>query len=170
MARHLWLVGMMGSGKSSVGRLVAERIGIDFIDSDDVVTSRIGRPIVDYWTEHGEEAFRDQEAQALAWLALGPSRVIATGGGAVLRESNVALMRESGVVIWLQAEVVTLAERVGQSNRRPLLRDENPVAKLQVLLDERSDAYRRAAHGTIATDGLTLETVATRIEELWNAY
>lgn len=170
MGRHLWLVGMMGSGKSSVGRLVAERVGIEFADSDDVVTSRIGRPIADYWTELGEEAFRDQEEAALSWLAHEPGRIVATGGGAVLRESNVAVMRESGVVIWLQAEVATLADRVGQSNRRPLLRDEDPVAQLQALLDQRGDAYRRAAHGTIATDGLSLDTVAKRIEELWNAY
>ena len=84
--------------------------------------------------------------------------------------ANVALMRETGVVVWLQAGVATLAERVGHSSRRPLLRDEDTSTRLQSLLDERSDAYRDAAHGTIATDGLELATVVTRIEELWNAY
>ncbi len=170
MARHLWLVGMMGSGKSSAGRLVAERLEIGFVDSDDVVASRLGCSIAEYWRDHGEAAFRDAESACIAELADGPERVIATGGGVILRHSNVVGMRGSGVVIWLQAGVDTLAERVGNSNRRPLLRDEEPANKLRALLDERSDAYREAAHATIATDGLLLDTVATRIEELWNAF
>lgn len=160
----------MGSGKSSVGRLVAASAQQDFVDCDDLVTERIGEPISEFWARQGEEAFRAEESAVIAELASGPGRVVATGGGAVLRGSNVENMRSSGTVIWLQATVETLANRVGNSNRRPLLQGEDVAAKLGRLLEERSASYMAAAHATVATDGLELETVALRIEELWNAY
>ena len=153
-----------------MGRLVAERAGVDFVDSDDVVASRMGCSIAEFWGEHGEMAFRDMESAAIASIAAGSDCVVATGGGAILRAKNVATMRKTGTVVWLQAGPETLAERVGDSNRRPLLRNENPQEKLKALGEERHDAYRAAAHATVATDGLGLETVATRIEELWNAF
>ncbi|NND02392.1 MAG: shikimate kinase, partial [Acidimicrobiia bacterium] len=131
---------------------------------------RMGCSIAEFWGENGEEAFRDMEAAAIAQIAAGEECVVATGGGAILRESNVANMRDTGLVVWLQADVETLANRVGNSHRRPLLRDGDHAGKLASLSEERRDAYQNAAHGSVATDGLRLETVATRIEELWNAY
>lgn len=170
MARHLWLVGMMGSGKSTVGRLMADRLGVEFVDSDDEVVNRVGSSIADFWSEQGEAAFRDVEAAVIEYLAAGPDRVIASGGGAVLRTANVLHMRRTGLVIWLQADEETLLDRVGSADRRPLLRNKDAAATLHTLLTDRADAYRLAAHHSVATDGLELDTVATRIEELWNAY
>lgn len=170
MERHLWLIGMMGSGKSSVGRLLAASLGGSFVDSDDVVAGRMGCSIAEFWRRHGEEAFRDIESTAINRLASQRARVIATGGGVVLREPNVSAMRSSGFVVWLQASVGTLRRRVNDNDRRPLLVGEDTGDRLQALLDERKDRYAAAAHATVATDGLELETVVERIEELWNAF
>jgi shikimate kinase len=170
MADSLWLIGMMGSGKSSLGRALAERMGRGFVDTDDVVTRRIGCSIAEFWGEHGEAAFRDMEAAAVAEIAAGRPRIVATGGGVVLAETNVAAMRSSGFVVWLRAEPATLAERVTGNARRPLLRDGEPVEKLAEILEERSHRYEAAAHAVVATDGLEMDTVIDRIEELWNEF
>lgn len=161
---------MMGSGKSVVGRATADRLELPFTDTDDVVVSRLGTSIPEFWEEHGEGAFRDVESSIVDEVAAGADCVVATGGGTILRESNVEQMRETGLVIWLQAGVQTLATRVRDSQRRPLLRDTDPETKLSDLLAERSHFYRAAAHATIATDDLEVATVVNRIEEFWNAY
>jgi len=168
VAGHLWLIGMMGSGKSVVGRTAAARFGMGFTDTDDAVARRIGRTIADFWDEHGEEAFRDIEAAAVAGIAAGSGRVVATGGGVVLRASNVAAMNRSGLVIWLQARPETLARRVAENTRRPLLNTGDPGSRLSELLAERTQHYRAASDATIATDDLELETVVDRVEALWN--
>lgn len=170
MARHLWLVGMMGSGKSSAGRLFAERLDSRFVDTDDVLTGRMGCSIAEFWGSRGEEAFRDMEAAVVAELESANDRVIATGGGVVLRKASVDAMRRSGLVIWLQASAETLARRVSANHRRPLLQGQDESATLAELLDARRSSYAAAAHGSVATDDLALETVVERIEELWNAY
>lgn len=170
MAGNIWLIGMMGSGKSTVGRALGEHLGRDFVDVDDTVTSRMGCSIADFWGAQGEQAFRDMEAAALQELATRPDRVISTGGGAILRTDNVAAMRASGLVIWLQAAPDTLEQRIGASSRRPLLAEGDRLETLGALLDERAPAYEQAAHASVATDDLNLDVVVTRIEELWNEF
>lgn len=170
MAGMLWLIGMMGSGKSSVGRALAERLERDFVDTDDVVTRRMGCSISEFWGEHGEAAFRDMEAAAVAEIAEGRPRIVATGGGVVLAAPNTTVMRDSGMVLWLKAKPETLAARVANNSRRPLLRDGEPLEKLSEILEQRTGQYEAAAHAVIATDGLELETVVDRIEELWNEF
>ncbi len=170
MAGSLWLIGMMGSGKSSVGRALAQRLGRRFVDTDDVVTRRMGCSIAEFWGEKGEAAFRDMEAAAVAEVAAADGRVVATGGGVVLSSANVSAMRDSGMVVWLKAQPATLAARVASNSRRPLLRDSEPVDRLTEILAERTDRYEAAAHVAVATDGLEMETVVDRIEELWSEF
>lgn len=170
MAGNIWLVGMMGSGKSSVGRALGERTGRSFVDLDDAVARRMGCSIAEFWGTHGERAFRDMEAAALAEAAAKTDQVISTGGGAVLAVDNVAAMRSSGLVVWLQAKPETLRHRVGRNSRRPLLAGGEPLETLTAILAERTSAYSAAAHAAVATDDINLDVVVTRIEELWNEY
>jgi shikimate kinase len=161
---------MMGSGKTAVGRKLGERLGWDSIDMDEVVVHRVGRSIEDFWAAEGEEAFRDVEATTLCDVASEPRRVIATGGGVVLRDANVAVMRASGLVVWLQAKPETLARRVGAGENRPLLAQEEPLPALAAVLAARREAYEGAAHVKVATDDVLVATVVDRIEELWNEF
>jgi len=166
----------MGSGKSSVGRALAGRLGWKFVDIDDVVAARMGCSIAELWGSAGEEAFRDMEAAAIMAAAVGEGAVIATGGGAVLKQRNVDAMQKAGAVVWLQATPDTLELRIGSGAGRPLLRDDKVTGRsgsilesLSSILEEREEAYAAAATHRVATDGLTLSTVVERVEELWNA-
>ncbi len=167
MAAHLWLVGMMGSGKTTVGRLVAERRGAGFVDTDDLVEQRTGRAVATVISEDGEAAFRAEEKAAVAAAAAadGPT-VVATGGGAVLDDANVNLMRETGTVVWLAAPAGTLAARVGDGADRPLSGG-GDLDRLAAILAERERRYAAAAHAAVGTDGVDPERVADAVEALW---
>jgi shikimate kinase len=162
----LWLIGMMGSGKSTVGPIVAERLGRPFVDLDSEIESG-GVSIAQIFESSGEDAFRDLEESAIARVA-GSNLVVASGGGVVLRPDNVARMRDTGTVIWLDAGPDTLAARVGAGEGRPLLAGD-VVERLRMLAVFRAAAYRAAAHARIATDGVDPDLVAERVIELWNA-
>ncbi len=153
-----------------MGRALGERRGVRFMDLDDTVARRMGCSIAEFWGRHGEEAFREMEAAAVAEAATKDDRVISTGGGAVLRAENVAAMRSSGFVVWLQARPETLRQRVGSNSRRPLLAEGEPIDTLSALLSERSEAYEQAAHASVATDDMQLDVLVARIEELWNEF
>ncbi len=164
----LWLVGMMGSGKTTVGRETAKRADITFIDTDQSVIEKHGSSISRLWQTHGESAFRRLEDEAVAEAARARPAVVATGGGAVLNESNVATMRASGVVIWLDATPSVLAQRVGSDLGRPLLAERtSPEAALAQLLEQRSSSYRRAAHAIVSTDDLTVDEVVEEVMAAW---
>ncbi len=168
MAGHLWLIGMMGSGKSTVGRLVAARRGARFTDTDDEVTERAGCSVEELWQRDGEETFRDMEAAAVDRLAAADdAAVIATGGGAVLRPGNVASMRRTGTVVWLVADPPALAARVGGGAARPLLAGAPAERRLAEILAARVDAYSAAAHVVISTDGRDAAEVAGDVEAAW---
>ncbi len=164
----IWLVGMMGSGKTSVGEKAASSLGIPFADTDHLVEQRVGATIASYWTEHGERAFRRVEREVVAELE-GASGIVATGGGAVMDEANRAVIARSGEVVWLDARPEALAARIGDSHGRPLLEegDRPPHELLELTLDERSIAYEELADHRIPTDELSPEEVAARIEDLW---
>lgn len=159
---NLWLVGMMGSGKTTVGRLVAVGAGLPFHDVDLIVQQRIGTSIPDLWKREGENAFRAIEASIVSELASAEGTVISTGGGAILRKSNRRAMRRSGTVVWLQAPAAVLATRVGGSLERPVLGGggENRLAE---LLENRHDAYEAVAHHTVNTAGRTPAGVAAEV-------
>lgn len=169
MTNHLWLIGMMGSGKSAVGRLLAVRLGRTHYDTDAEVVSRTGCSIAQLWGEQGEAAFRSMESAAIDRLVDEDAAVISTGGGAVLAENNVAQMRKSGFVVWLQAPPEVLIGRVGDGTKRPLLEGIPTQTRLAAILHERAGEYAAAADGVVSTADVPPETVAERIEELWNA-
>lgn len=166
----LWLVGMMGSGKSSVGSEVADRLGLDFVDTDELVAAVTQSTISDLWSRTGEETFRRLESQMIASAAAGEPVVVATGGGVVLDDDNIAAMRGSGVVVWLNASPEVLAERVGRDSTRPLLASsDDPVKALWSLLEEREERYAQAAHAVVDTDDRPIPEIVEQVLELWNA-
>jgi shikimate kinase len=148
---NIVLVGFMGSGKSSIGRMVAKRMGFQFVDTDKLIVERAGKTIPEIFAEQGEEAFRDLETAAIESLAHLSRCVISTGGGAVLREKNRALLRGLGFVVLLTASEEVLWDRVSRNNKRPLLQTENPRTTLSQMLAARKDAYEAAAEHIVDT-------------------
>ena len=157
------LVGMPGSGKSTVGRHLARRLGLPFFDSDHLIEQRLGCSIRDYFAREGEAAFRDVEQEVLASLARGPSAVVATGGGAVLREANRRCLREAGQVIYLRSTPEELYRRVKHDTARPLLQVADPLARLRAMHAERDPLYREAAHFHVDTGRPTVPTLVNMI-------
>jgi shikimate kinase len=147
MIRHLYLVGAMGSGKTTVGELVAQRLGMFFTDLDRDVEWMAGQTIAELFAQRGEEAFRRLEREALAWTIVLMDTVVATGGGVVLREDNRALMRRKGWVIYLRASPETLWQRLQHATDRPLLRTESPYETLQAIAQAAGAAVPRGGLG-----------------------
>lgn len=170
MAEHIWLIGMMGSGKSTVGRQLGERLGWEWLDLDEFIAQQVGTSITGFWADRGEEAFRSIEVEAVRTVASEANSVVATGGGVIMREANVVMMRSSGFVVWLQATPDTLVRRIGSGASRPLLHEGERLATLTELLEEREAAYEAAAHVIVATDDLPIGAVVERIEELWTEF
>jgi shikimate kinase len=163
---NLVLVGFMGSGKSSVGRLAAKALGFQFLDTDQMVVDRAGRSISDIFETDGEAAFRALETEAIESLAHLDRSVISTGGGAVLSEHNRQLLRSLGFVVCLTASEDTLFERVARNSKRPLLQTENPRATLSRLIQSRTALYQEAAHHSLDT---TLLSQTAAVEALVTA-
>lgn len=143
----LLLVGLMGSGKTSVGKRLARRLGLPFLDADDEIETAAGRTISEIFDEFGEEEFRALEHRVLARLIKGERAVIATGGGAFIAKKNRELIRNQAISIWLDADLDTLWERVRHKKHRPLLTNsQNPKEKLTELYHERRPFYALADH------------------------
>lgn len=141
------LVGMPGGGKSTVGRQLARQIGVPFVDSDHEIEQRIGGSIKQFFERHGEDAFRDVETEVIAELmARRGDCVLATGGGAVLRERNRDLLHEGSTVLYLRSTPEDLFRRLRHDTTRPLLQVKDPLAKLRELYHQRDPLYRRCAH------------------------
>ncbi|MBT5241095.1 MAG: shikimate kinase [Rhodospirillaceae bacterium] len=138
------LVGLMGAGKSCVGRRVAQRLNIPFLDADAEVEAAAGCSIVDIFEQYGEDAFRDGERRVIARLLDGPPSVIATGGGAFIDEQTRALINEKGLSVWLRADLETLVERTSGRNHRPLLNGGDQRETLAALIDQRHPIYAEA--------------------------
>jgi len=159
----------MGSGKSSLGRLVARELGFQFIDTDALVVERAGFDIPTIFGLHGEEHFRDLEAAVLRSLTHLNRCVISTGGGAVLREDNREVLRQIGFVVLLTATEEVLFDRVARNRKRPLLHTENPRDTVSRMLTERRPIYEAAAHCVIDTSTLdrsqAMETLLARARE-----
>ncbi|HEX8668481.1 MAG TPA: shikimate kinase [Allosphingosinicella sp.] len=142
--RCIVLVGLMGAGKSTVGRRLAKRLGLPFLDSDEEIEKAADRSISEIFASFGEACFRDGERRVIARLVGGPPKVIATGGGAFIDPQTRALIRERCVAVWLDADVETLAERVGRRDHRPLLKDKDPAQVLRDLAAVRNPIYAEA--------------------------
>lgn len=161
MANNVILVGFMGAGKSSVGRLVAKRLGRCFVETDDMITAIEGRPIPAIFAERGEAHFRALEDKVLGLLALKDGEVIATGGGMPCREGRPEALRALGTVVWLSGEFPTLYERALRGGDRPMLagRSRDDV---EALYRSRVPYYQQA-HLTVETAGLGTDQVAARV-------
>ncbi len=147
LAKPVLLVGMMGSGKSACGRLLAFQLGVPFVDADDVLVQRFGKSIPEMFAQDGETVFRQREKQILAELMAGPPAVIAAGGGAILDAGTRADLRTKTHAFWLKATLDDLVERVGFDKNRPLLKTAaSPREALQNLLAARAPLYAETPH------------------------
>jgi shikimate kinase len=163
--RKVVLIGMMGAGKSTTARLLADRLGWRYVDSDDEVERRAGRTVPEIWKESGEAAFRAEEARVVEDLCCRPEpAVLSVGGGAVVDLENRAVIRRAGLVVWLRAEVPTLAHRVGSGDGRPLLSG-GPVAALARLAEGRAPIYAELADLVFDVDRLSPPEVIEQIVE-----
>ena len=155
MALHrgnLFLVGLPGAGKSTLGRQLASRLGKRFVDADHELERRLGVPIPTIFEIEGEAGFRDREEATLAELAVLEGIVLSTGGGAVLRSANRDLLKSHGTVIYLHAEPATLWERVRHARHRPLLQTADPLARLSELYAQRDPLYRSVADHVVESE------------------
>lgn len=169
----LALVGYRGTGKSTVGRLLAERTGRPFVDADHEIEARAGRSIRSIFEGSGEPAFRDWEERVLREVAEGrPGAVLATGGGAILREANRRTLRAFGLVVWLRAEPQVLARRLEADARtraaRPALTSAGALHEIADVLASRTPLYQAVADACVDTEGKSIAEVVDAILELWS--
>ena len=169
-SRSIVLIGMMGAGKSSVGRCLQRRTGLARFDTDEIVSSKFGLSIPEIFSTHGERRFREVEAQALVELAAGEGTIIVTGGGIVLRQENVDLLKQLGTIVWLDANEETLFERASRRSNRPLLQTEDPRTTFSEMLRARAPHYAKVADIRVDTSALTHDEVAdvvlSKVKEL----
>lgn len=163
---NVFLVGPMGAGKSTIGRLLAAELNLNFRDSDRVIEERTGADIPWIFDMEGEEGFRERETAVLLELSNERDAVIATGGGIVLRAQNRELMKTSGFVCYLTASIDQLVERTARDKKRPLLQVENPRQKIIDLLAMRDPLYQDAADFIVSTDRRSPKSVAQEIASL----
>ncbi|TVR99445.1 MAG: shikimate kinase [Rhodospirillales bacterium] len=144
-ANQVVLIGLMGAGKSSVGRRLAKRLGLAFVDSDDEIAEAAGCSIPEIFARFGEPAFRDGERRVIARLLSADAQVLATGGGAFMNDETRALIRRRGISVWLRADLDTLVQRTARrAGERPLLNGSNPRPVLEKLMAERHPIYAEA--------------------------
>ncbi|MFH1390437.1 MAG: shikimate kinase [Candidatus Margulisiibacteriota bacterium] len=160
---NIILIGFMGSGKSSVGKALAKRLNIEFLDTDELIEGVEGKKISRIFKEEGEDHFRALETDTLKTLKSYKGFVLSAGGGIVLRQENIDLLKEIGKVVLLTAEPDKIHERVGRETHRPLLNVSDPRAEIARLLEKRRPSYQAAADLTIDTTTLSVTEVAEKI-------
>lgn len=165
---NIALLGFMGTGKSAVGRLTAQRLGHTYIDMDTEIEHRVGKPITRIFEEDGEPSFRAMEAALVEELAERRRMVISTGGGIVLNPDNVRRLEASGLVVCLRASPETILARVEHDTSRPLLAVEDKLQRIRELLEKRRSRYD-AVSVRIDTDPLSVEETAEEVIRLFNA-
>jgi shikimate kinase len=171
---NIYLIGYRCSGKTSVGRALARRIGWRFVDADDRIAAELGTTITDFVRRKGWEVFRDVEQAVMARLGQTANHVVAAGGGAVLREENIAEMKRSGWVIWLQASAQQIEARMSDDAQteanRPSLTGKDILEEIAEVLAARSPLYRQAADIVIDTDGIGIQDAVARVLEILPQY
>jgi shikimate kinase len=165
--KNIVLIGFMGSGKSTVGRELHQRLGYPLVDMDQVIEQRAGKSIAAIFAAVGEEGFRDMETHLLEELndTAAPRRIISTGGGVIGRKENRTILRHLGYVVWLHAPTAVILDRTAKNRERPLLHTEDPAARIEALLAVRKPLYAETAHMKIETAGLDCKELATGILE-----
>ena len=161
--KSIVLIGMMGAGKSCVGRCLQRRTNLDLVDTDDIVASKFGIAIPKIFSKYGEQGFREAETQAIDELAPAKPTIIVTGGGIVLRAKNVDILKQLGITVWLDGNEETLFERASRASTRPLLQGENPREAFAQMLQARLPLYAKLGNIRIDTSMLTDDEVAVAI-------
>ena len=159
--RTLVLVGLMGAGKSTIGRRLAARLDLPFVDADNQIEAAAGCSIQEIFDEHGEDYFRDGERRVIERLLNGPVCVLATGGGAFMNQTTRELIRQKGRSLWLRADIEILVQRTSRRSHRPLLNKGNPREILQDLMDQRYPVYQTADY-SVETDDSPHSVVVER--------
>ena len=157
------LIGMMGAGKSSVGRCLHQRTGLTLLDTDEIVASKFSMSIPEIFAKHGEIKFREAETKALRALAMPKQTIIVTGGGIVLRQENVEILRQMGVIVWLDGNEDTLFARASRERNRPLLQTKRPRKAFSQIFNARRSLYADIADVRVDTSMLTDEEIAVAI-------
>jgi shikimate kinase len=163
LSQSIILIGMMGAGKSSVGRCLHRRTGLALHDTDEIVTSKFGMSIPEIFAEHGEKKFREAETEALRRVQTEQQTIIITGGGIVLRKENVEILRSQAAIVWLDGDEETLFARATRKRNRPLLHTKNPRKAFSQILGLRRPLYANIADIRVDTSVLTDEEVAVAI-------
>ena len=160
---NIFLVGLMGSGKTTIGRSLAKKLNLRFVDADQEIETRTGASIPLIFEIEGEASFRQREADVIRDLTAQQGIVLATGGGAVLNETSRRLLRERGTVIYLRASVASILQRTSHDKNRPLLQTADPRAKIEILSRERAPLYQEVAHIIIETGRPNVHSVVQNI-------
>ncbi len=169
MYKNIVLIGLMGSGKTATGKLIAQKTSMNFVDSDELIVEKAGKSINKIFQEDGESCFREIEAEVIKNAAQKSGCVISTGGGAVLRLENLRNLKETGILFYLEAPAEVLWQRIRECSSRPLLNKDNPVEILQNLINVRKSFYETADF-TIHTENTPVEEVAEQVLDAYNKY
>ncbi len=164
-SENIYLVGLMGAGKTTIGRQLAKNLGLPFYDSDKAIEESTGVDIPTIFEFEGENGFRDREQKMLQQLTQLNGIVLATGGGAILREENRQLLKENGFIVYLQCSVDRIFERTRRDTQRPLLKTENPKERIETLFTEREPLYRSCADFIVDTGIMQSKAVVNHILE-----
>lgn len=163
---HIYLVGFMGAGKSTVGKALSKRLNRPLVDLDTIISENLGMSVSDLFVKKGESFFRDTETRFLRNISSDDYlSVISTGGGVVLRDENWEIMNSSGTVIYLKADIIEIWKRIKNDSSRPLLNVDDPFKEAEKILESRKKLYEKADF-TVRTDNLIVDKVAESIENL----
>ena len=164
---NIILIGFRGTGKTTVGRILAQRLGKEFIDADEYLEQKVGKSIKDIFAEGGEKLFREIESQVIAELSPLDDRIIATGGGVILREENVKRLKKNGIVVLLDADDKTLYKRICEDTqtqqRRPKLTSHSEYQEIEYLLAYRRPLYDKVADFVLNTTSISTHDAANKI-------
>jgi 3-dehydroquinate synthase len=160
---NIFLVGLMGSGKTTMGRALAKRLNLRFVDADHELESRTGASITRIFEIEGEASFRQREADVISDLTQQQGIVLATGGGAILNQESRRSLRERGTVVYLRASVGSLVQRTSHDRQRPLLQTADPRARIEELMRQRAPLYEEVAHITVETGRPNVKSVVQNI-------
>lgn len=169
-SENIYLIGLMGAGKTTIGRQLAKALKMPFYDSDKAIEEATGVNIPTIFEFEGEEGFRDREQKMIRQLTELEGIVLATGGGAILREENRRLLQENGFVVYLKCSVNRILERTRKDTQRPLLRTDNPRARLESLYAEREPLYSACADFKVDTGIMPSKTAVNRILETYKNF
>ncbi len=166
--QNIFLIGMMGSWKSTVGKELSNELDLEFIDTDDEIEDATGESISEIFSNKGESQFREMESAFFVEKSKQKGLVISTGGGIVVTEANRLALQKNGITFFLQASPETLSNRIKDTNKRPLLHDEEPILKLSQIWKVRKDFYMESSHHIIETDRDNPQQVTQKILSILN--